>query len=92
MRRVRQKRSPFSGDRTHIHHVLEWHSFSPKQMLVVLILVQSVLNMIGVLLYVSHAPGYLVFWSFVLLMAGYFYRLRHFSEAGLSGGVKDIAS
>ena len=60
--------------------------------MLVLILAQSVLNGIGIFFYVTQASGMVVFGSFVLLMAAYYYRLRHFSEAGLSGRMKDIAS
>ena len=87
MRRLRCKRSPFSGDRTHVHHVLEWHNLSARKMLLVLILAQSALNGIGIFFYVMQASGMVVFGSFVLLMAAYYYRLRHFSEAGLSGRI-----
>ena len=90
IRRIKRKRSPFSGDRTHIHHVLECNRFSSHQLLLVLILAQSALNGIGVYFYMSHASGMVVFWSFALLMTAYYYRLRHFSEAGLSGSMVNI--
>lgn len=87
IRRVKSKRSPFRGDRTHIHHVLEYNRLSVKQTMLVLIFAQLVLNGVGVLFYVTHATGFVVFFSFLLLMAVYYYRLRHFSESLVAGSL-----
>ena len=86
-RRLMSKRSPFAGDRTHIHHVLEYSRLSVRQTVLVLSLAQLALNGIGVFFYVSHTPGFVVFWSFVLMMAVYYYRLQHSSQAGLAGSI-----
>lgn len=77
-RRMKCKQSPFAADRTHIHHVLEHAGLSVRRTVLVLSLAQLVLVGIGVCFYLSHAPAAVVFWSFVLLMAAYFYRLRNF--------------
>lgn len=92
VRRLKSKRSPFAGDRTHIHHVLEYSRLSVRQTVLVLSLAQLALNGIGVYFYVSHTPGLVVFWSFALLMAAYFYRLRHFSQARLASSIVNIKS
>lgn len=81
IRRIKSRRSPFRSDRTHIHHVLEYNRLSVRQTMLVLVLAQLALNGVGVFFYVTHAPGFMVFFSFLLLMAGYYFRLRHFRES-----------
>lgn len=76
-RRLRRKCSPFAADCTHIHHVLEHAGLSVKRTVLILSLVQLVLVGIGVCFYLIQAPAAVVFWSFVLLLAVYSYRLRH---------------
>ena len=77
-RRMKRKQSPFAGDRTHIHHVLEHAGLSVRRTVLVLSLVQLVLVGIGVCFYLIHAPAAVVFWSFALPMAAYYYRLRNY--------------
>ncbi|OGT01360.1 MAG: hypothetical protein A2143_08760 [Gallionellales bacterium RBG_16_57_15] len=77
-RRMKRRQSPFAADRTHIHHVLEHAGLSVRRTVLVLSLVQLVLVGIGVFFYLIHAPSFVVFWSFVLLMAAYYYRLRNY--------------
>lgn len=77
LRRIRRKNSPFTADRTHIHHVLEHAGLSVRRTVLVLSLVQFVLVGIGVCFYLIHAPAAVVAWSFVLLMAVYYYLLRN---------------
>ena len=76
-RRLRVKASPFAADRTHIHHVLEQAGLSVRNTVLVLSLVQLVLVSIGVCFYLVHAPAAVVLWSFLLLMAVYFFQLRN---------------
>lgn len=75
-RRLRRNNSPFVADRTHIHHVLEHAGLSVRRTVFVLSLAQAVLVGIGVCFYLIHARAAVVCWSFVLLMAVYYYRLR----------------
>jgi len=77
-RRMKRRQSMFAADRTHIHHVLQQAGFTVRRTVLMLSLVQLVLVGIGVFFYYVHAPSYLVFWSFMLLMAGYYYRLRNY--------------
>jgi UDP-GlcNAc:undecaprenyl-phosphate GlcNAc-1-phosphate transferase len=77
MRRMKRKQSPFAADRTHIHHVLQHSGFSVRYTVLVLSLAQLALVGIGVFFYLINAPAYVVFWSFALLMAAYYYRLRN---------------
>jgi UDP-GlcNAc:undecaprenyl-phosphate GlcNAc-1-phosphate transferase len=77
LRRLRRNGSPFAADRTHIHHVLEHAGLSVRRTVLVLSLAQLVLVGIGVCFFLIQAPAALVFWSFMLFMAVYYYRLRH---------------
>ncbi len=77
-RRLKRKQSPFAADRTHIHHVLEHAGLSVRRTVLVLSGVQMAMVGIGVIFYLMHAPAAVVFWSFVLLMAAYYYRLRNY--------------
>ena len=76
-RRVKQKRSPFSPDHTHIHHLLQRNGYSVRDSVLILSSAQMVLVGVGVLFYFVHAPALLVFWSFVLLLGAYFFWLRY---------------
>jgi len=78
MRRFKQKQSPFNPDRTHIHHVFESKGISIHISVLVLGFIQLVLVGIGVLFYVFHAPAYVVFWSFMLVLVVYWYKLRNY--------------
>lgn len=75
-RRVQRNHSPFHADRTHIHHVLEDMGASIKRTVLVLSLLQLLLVGVGVVFYLTHAPAWLIFWSFALLLVGYYYRFR----------------
>ncbi len=83
MRRVRRKASPFSPDRTHIHHVFQHNGLSVGRTVFVLSIVQCIMVGIGVGFYAIHAPGVVVFWSFVLMMAAYFYLMHRFHDVSL---------
>jgi UDP-GlcNAc:undecaprenyl-phosphate GlcNAc-1-phosphate transferase len=87
-RRLKQKRSPFEADRTHIHHVLERNGFTVRSSVLILSLAQLVLVGIGMLFYFFHAPALLVFWGFVLLLAAYFFWLRNYKWSRHSGRVR----
>jgi UDP-N-acetylmuramyl pentapeptide phosphotransferase/UDP-N-acetylglucosamine-1-phosphate transferase len=78
VRRLKHKRSPFKPDRTHIHHVLQHNGYSVRSSVLILSLAQLLLVGIGVAFYLVQAPALLVFWSFVLLLAAYFYWLRNY--------------
>jgi len=77
-RRIKHRQSPFSADRTHIHHVLERSGLSVRSTVLILSLVQLVLVSIGVYFYLIHAPAFVVFWGFVVLMSVYYYLLRNY--------------
>lgn len=76
-RRMKRRRSPFAADRTHIHHVLEHAGLSVRRTVLVLSVVQLALVGLGVCFYLFKTPPIMVFWTFVLVMAIYFYLLRN---------------
>ena len=80
LRRVKQRRSPFDPDRTHIHHVFQDHGLSISFSVLMLGIVQLLLVGTGVIFYVVHAPDYVVFWSFVLLLSVYVYGMRTYGQ------------
>jgi UDP-GlcNAc:undecaprenyl-phosphate GlcNAc-1-phosphate transferase len=75
-RRVKRSNSPFHGDRSHIHHLLEDRGFSFKYITFILCGAQISLISAGIFFHLFHAPAWLIFWSFVLLIAIYCYSLR----------------
>ncbi|HEY5994809.1 MAG TPA: MraY family glycosyltransferase [Gallionellaceae bacterium] len=101
LRRVRRNASPFAADRTHIHHIFQLKGFSVSRTVLLLSIAQCFLVGVGVCFYLFKMPAAVVLWSFVLLMAAYFYFLHHFhdsvvelakaaghTERGLSSGKK----
>ena len=76
-RRLKRNCSPFYGDRTHIHHMLQDRGVSFKHILSILCTAQILLIGTGILFHLFHAPAWLIFWSFTLLLATYCYCLRN---------------
>jgi UDP-GlcNAc:undecaprenyl-phosphate/decaprenyl-phosphate GlcNAc-1-phosphate transferase len=77
-RRLKHKRSPFDPDRTHIHYVFERNGYTVKHSVLILSLAQLVMVGTGVLFYIFDVRAELVFWSFVFLLAAYFFWLRNY--------------
>ena len=78
IRRLKRRVSPFSPDRTHIHHVFEHSGLSVRTTVLLLTLIQTVLVGIGVIFYLSQVPAALIFGSFVTLMLFYYYLIQRF--------------
>lgn len=81
IRRLKRRVSPFSADRTHIHHVFEHNGLSVRSAVLLLTLIQTVLVGIGVFFYMTQAPADLIFGSFVTLMVVYHYLVQRFRGA-----------
>jgi UDP-GlcNAc:undecaprenyl-phosphate GlcNAc-1-phosphate transferase len=77
IRRMSRKKSPFSADRSHIHHVLEHAGLSVRKTVLILSVAQAVLVAIGVVFYLAHVSAAMVFWCFVLMFAAYYFALRY---------------
>ena len=78
IRRLKRRVSPFSPDRTHIHHVFEHSGLSVRTTVLLLTLIQTALVGIGVIFYLSQVPAALIFGSFVTLMLFYYYLIQRF--------------
>ncbi len=85
VRRLARRRSPMAPDRDHIHHVLMRRGYSPRVTLIILVTANGLLGAVGTALWQLGVADYWIFWSFLLVCAGYFgvffmpfrlYRLR----------------
>ena len=72
VRRLARRRSPMSPDRDHIHHILMRRGYSPRATLAVLVSTNALLALIGTSLWRLGVPDWWIFWSFLLVCAGYF--------------------
>jgi len=71
LRRMRQGRSPFDGDRHHIHHYLLARGITHSQTLCILTAVSVVFGAVGYFGWRLHAPEPALFWSFALAFLAY---------------------
>lgn len=80
LRRMIKGKSPLSGDRTHIHHILIASGMSNKQCLLICVFLELVLSIIGMLLDVAHLEtiSFVSFWATFLI---YHYTTTKFSLA-----------
>ncbi len=61
LRRIKKGNCPFKPDRTHAHHVLLCAGFSPRQTLIILLIIAALINGIGILLNYLAMPAWLQF-------------------------------
>lgn len=71
--RLRKGRSVFCSDRHHIHHILLALSFSPLQINILLGGTNFVLGLIGLIIFHYQLKESLVFFSFLIIFAIYFF-------------------
>ena len=85
VRRLARRRSPMSPDRDHIHHILLRRGYSPRATLAVLVGANTVMAVIGTILWQIGVADWWIFWSFLVACLAYFamffmpfrlYRLR----------------
>ncbi len=67
VRRIRLGRSPFLADREHLHHILMAAGFTPKQTLVLMVLVAFTATGIGLVGHLVGAPEHWMFLGFIAL-------------------------
>ena len=72
MRRVFEKRSPFSAGRDHFHHYLQDVGLSRIAVLSVLLSIQVLMVAVGVVANFSMLPQAVFFWGFVAVTIGQF--------------------
>ena len=72
IRRIYRKINPFKADRRHIHHLLLDKAFSPKKVLLIILITSLTLNIIGGFIYFIFGPLESLI-SFVLFMLIYLF-------------------
>lgn len=73
MRRIRKGKSPFTPDRTHLHHLFQRMGFNSRQTLLLIGLIAFILASIGVFGELLRLPEVLMFFLFVVFYALYEY-------------------
>ena len=71
LRRVIRQKSPFSADRTHIHHLMQEMGFSDRRALVLILAISISLNCLGLILHLSRVAEYYQFLIFLGCFALY---------------------
>lgn len=69
LRRASRKQSPFTADRTHIHHLMQDAGFSPRAALFILLVLSSSFNALGLIMHRFETPEY---WQFVIFLCMFF--------------------
>lgn len=77
IRRLRKGQSPFKPDREHLHHILMRLGFNSSYTLVVITILSAGFAFIGVISHINQVPEYIMFYSFILVLAAYFYIISH---------------
>jgi len=76
-RRIRKGKSPFCADNEHLHHIFQHAGFSVGQTVTLLTLVHALLGAFGIIAWVFHVPEYIMFYSFIALLATYYVTMNH---------------
>jgi UDP-GlcNAc:undecaprenyl-phosphate GlcNAc-1-phosphate transferase len=77
LRRIAQGKSPFGGDRQHLHYILLDHGFSVGETVTLLWLIGGVLACVGVVGQLAQVPDAVMSVGFVGLWGGYLVLLKH---------------
>ncbi|PSU33185.1 UDP-N-acetylglucosamine--undecaprenyl-phosphate N-acetylglucosaminephosphotransferase [Photobacterium lutimaris] len=77
IRRVRKGQSPFKPDREHLHHICQRIGLSSKMTLLTICTVAVFFAAIGIVGELSHISESVMFFSFVLMFAGYYAAICH---------------
>jgi len=77
LRRILKGRSPFSADREHLHHVIMRAGLSASEAVLLIVLISFLLSLIGMAGWYYEVPEYLMFYTFMLLCAGYYFGMSH---------------
>lgn len=77
LRRILRGQSPFSGDRSHMHHILERSGFKQSETTAILLGVSACLGAVGVLGYRLGIPDYWMTLGFLSLFLVHWVVLKH---------------
>jgi UDP-GlcNAc:undecaprenyl-phosphate GlcNAc-1-phosphate transferase len=73
--------SPFKADRDHLHHVLMRAGLNDYQVTIVIIIIAFLLGGVGVAGWLLALPEYVMYYSLVLLFAGYYFFVHYSNRA-----------
>lgn len=76
-RRIRARKSPFDGDRHHIHHYLLARGFSHNQTLAILVSLSGLFGAIGFAAWRLAIPEHFLFWPFFFGFFAYHAWIQH---------------
>ena len=71
LRRIIRRGSPFSADRSHIHHLLQDLGFSDRRALIIILSIHSSVALVGLVLHRAEVPEYYQFAIFIGCFALY---------------------
>ncbi len=77
LRRTLKGRSPFSADREHLHHVIMRAGLSVSGTVWLIMLISFLLGLIGLAGWHYEVPEYVMFYTFMLLFASYYFGMSH---------------
>ncbi len=75
LRRMLKKRSPFTPDREHFHHILLLAGFGPGSTLAIMVSISATMAAFGLLGHFLEFPEPLMFYLFMLVFVAYFWAI-----------------
>jgi UDP-GlcNAc:undecaprenyl-phosphate GlcNAc-1-phosphate transferase len=82
VRRMKKGQLAFAPDRTHIHHILQHAGFTQQEILLLIALLASFINLVGGLMYAMDWPAYVMFAMFWAITLVYVYYIEHCWKLG----------
>lgn len=76
-RRILKRRSPFSPDRDHLHHILQHAGLSVPKSLLVIVILNVAFGLIGISGHLLTIPQNVMFFVFLVMFSLYFYVMLH---------------
>lgn len=77
IRRIRKGRSPFAPDREHFHHILQVAGYGRHSTLFIILSFAATLAVIGIAGDILHIPDWVMFYSFIIVFALYYWGMSH---------------
>ena len=77
LRRILKGRSPFSADKEHLHHVFMRAGLSVSGAVWLIMLISFLMGLTGLVGWYYEVPEYVMFYTFMLLFAGYHFGMSH---------------
>lgn len=77
VRRVNNGTNPFRPDRSHVHYILLQAGFTPRQALVVIITIGSLISSTGIVLHYLNTPEVIQFLIYFVVFGVYYKSVKH---------------